>query len=437
MELFKQFIEDEEAWDFYITGPAGTGKTTLLKEYVQLCDQMDLKVQVCAYTHKACNVLRTKLPKNVEISTLHSFIQKRPTINDSARKVQQIESNTIMGSIEERPQVLMIDEFSMIGEQDLMDLRNLQDPDYDGKPALKIVWIGDPYQLPPVKDMEAVTPREPYLVRLKEIKRSAKDNKLQQTISKIVSFIDGTEKAALLQTHDTFRKCEDLFEEYKLDSEQDKIYLAYTNNTVQFVNRELAGRDYPMAGDELFYATVNRYFTFINEIHPNDVVKVDRFWNDPLERGSKYKTLEFLIEQNFCTFYEVMDEEGKQFIFATCFGTYDYKVLKERYGKEAVEVNQEIQSKFKDNPAVWAKNNYTHPLARKRALAWRKYLTIKELACMDFSYAMTVHKSQGSTFKHVYLNAEDLSLCMNKNFDLYLRLYYVGISRASQFVVTN
>lgn len=79
-----------------------------------------------------------------------------------------------------------------------------------------------------------------------------------------------------------------------------------------------------------------------------------------------------------------------------------------------------------------------HPLAKKRKNAWKYYLSFKScVICLDFAHAMTVHKSQGSTYDTVYLDTEDIGKCSNYDYELYLKLMYVGISRAAQKVYTN
>ena len=57
--------------------------------------------------------------------------------------------------------------------------------------------------------------------------------------------------------------------------------------------------------------------------------------------------------------------------------------------------------------------------------------------CIDFPYATTVHKSQGSTYETVLLDIKDLGICANSNYNLYLKLLYVALSRASERVFTN
>lgn len=434
LDTFISYMDDPDAWDMFVSGPPGTGKTTGAAEIVTYCEQNNIPVVVCAYTHKACNVLRSKLPLGTIVKTLHSFLRKRPTINENATDHQRITYSAKFGESEKVP-VLIIDEFSQVGEQDLLDIRALQDEDYDGKPGVKVVWLGDLNQLPPVRDAEAVVPREPYWVKLTKIHRQANDNKLLDTIMSLNHMIEA-DKLQSLERHETFYKSDDLLRDFILDK-TNKVLLAYTNKRVQELNFTIAGKEAPDKADELFCNSANRYFTFVEEVPEVNISYIDRLWDDPLTFNSKYKTLEFLLAMDICVFYRVRDEEG-DYILPAVFGTNNYKELKDKLGAEAAQANRIIKEKFKADPAAWARQNPTHELARKRAMAWRKYLTFNDtVCCFDFTYAMTVHKSQGSTFDSVFLDADDLFLCAKKDQRLYLRLFYVAVSRAAKKVVTN
>lgn len=434
--MFEEFIHDEEAWDMFITGRPGTGKTTSLGDMIQYCMDNQIEYTACAYTHKACNILRSKLPPKAEVRTLHSFLRKRPTINTLATKEKHIEKTVKVGASDALT-ILFIDEFSMVGEEDLMDIRSLQDPDYDGNPGMKVVWIGDMNQLPPVKDMDAVVPREPYWQKLTKIYRQEAGNPLLDTIHELADIIEGIEDPHPLKRHETFVQQDDLLEGYRED-DSDKVILVYTNERVQDLNFEIMDRDYPIKNDRLFCNTSHGYYTLADTVPKEAISLVDRLWDDPLGFNSKYKTLEFLISMDICDFMNVVNGDGDTFTFPVIFGTYNYKQYLHQFGKAASEINYQIQREFTQNPAKWAANNPHHKLARQRALAWRKYLTFKDtVLCMDFDKAMTVHKSQGSTFETVYLDVNNLEICKAKNFNLYARLYYVAVSRASKKVITN
>ena len=119
MEMFKHFLADDQAFDMFITGRAGTGKTTLLAELVEYCIQNKIRYTVCAFTHKACGVvaenLAGKTSSPVHTRTLHSFLKKCPTINQEARSIKHIESNKIVGEAD-KVELMFVDEYSFIGE---------------------------------------------------------------------------------------------------------------------------------------------------------------------------------------------------------------------------------------------------------------------------------------------------------------------------------
>jgi hypothetical protein len=437
LKMFAKFMADKDAWDMYITGMAGTGKTYSLKEIVEICAVLGITFHICTHTHQACSVLRGYLPNfAANISTTHSFLNKRPIIDEDADHVDKLNRNIKCGATKFRPQLLFIDELGVVGEKDLMDLRVLQDPDYDGEVTTKIVWLGDPNQTLPVKDIQAVIPEKPYWVKLIEIKRNST---LHEPLKQLVSFIEGKKPEPLITNEYFVRGKKDLVQEYLDCSHQDKIMLAFTNEQVQNLNFQIAGRELPEPGDILYSGTVNKTFLFLNEISPIDIVTVDRYYDSPLTFGSKYKTLEFLLQTNLCRFFKVTDEEGEVKIFPVIFGTYNFKRLKEELGRQATNANNEIIKEYKvQNPAQWAKINWNTPLARKRALAWRTFLTLDDtILCMDFNYARTVHKAQGSSYQYVFLDTDNLAIARDSSYENYLRLLYTGISRSREYVITN
>ena len=436
---FIKFLEDPEAWEMFITGQAGTGKTTSLKELVDYCIDQEINYLVCAHTHKACGVLRSKLPLGASVSTLWSFLNKRPTVNDDATNIKHLQGKVRTGECDE-VSLLFVDEFSMVGEAELMDLRSLQDPDYEGVPNIKIVAIGDLNQLPPVGDMQTWIPGGDHWHKLTKIYRQADGNQLIETLTDLVAMIEGGELSALAENKNFVKDLEgDKLLSMYLSDKADNVFLCYTNEAVQQWNRELQGRDEPIPGDRLFSPTAHRYFDFVRELETDEIQYIDRLRDDPLFFNSKYKTLEHLLASGMARFFLVKDCENPdlEFVFPVVWGTYSAKLLRNDLGIAGVNANKTIEAKG-HNPKSWAKNNYKHELARIRAKAWRNYFVFNEtVLCMDFAHAMTIHKSQGSTFNNVYLDAQDLYKCAQNDFKLYLKLYYVALSRAANNVYTN
>lgn len=435
LETFKAFMADDNAWDMYVTGAAGTGKTTDMATMVQHCMDNEIPALVSAFTHKACGILRSKLPEGAKVTTLHSFLSKRPTINQHATNSKQIQQNRRVGKAE-IVRVLFVDEYSMVGEQDLMDLRAAQDEDYDGHPELKVVWIGDPNQLPPVGDMQSVRPSGKYQVKLTKIYRQAMTNPLMQPLQQLVSFING-EPAEPLATSSKFVRGQDIVKAYQ-EAGDDKVLLAYTNARVQQLNASVQGYTEPKVGDKLFSPCTREFYTFDGWFE-GPVSRIDRSFGGPLELGTKYKTLEHLLTLPDIRYAKVEDAEGNALLFATTFGHSDYRLRDSALKTEAANSNAAIEREHPGFKAAgWAKANAKKPLARRRAKAWRDFLTYDEcVVCLDFAHAMTVHKSQGSTYDTVVVDTEDLAKVLERDYTLYLKLMYVAISRASNQVITN
>jgi ATP-dependent exoDNAse (exonuclease V) alpha subunit len=125
----------------FITGRAGTGKSTLLSYFRNITKK---KVAVLAPTGVAA--------LNVKGQTIHSFFKFKPGITpDKIKKFRSFDDNE---SIYRKLDIIVIDEVSMV-RADLLDcvdrFLRLNGPESD-KPfgGIQMAFIGDLYQLPPV-----------------------------------------------------------------------------------------------------------------------------------------------------------------------------------------------------------------------------------------------------------------------------------------------
>lgn len=144
-------------------GYAGTGKTTLLR---LLVDRADCDVAVMSLTGKAVSVL---IRKGMDAATIHSTIyhfhleKKKPVF-------------TLRSHIEDNPDLLIIDEASMVPTDVYKDLLSFKIP---------ILWVGDHGQLEPVgKNPEVMLSPD---IRLEKIHRQAEGNP-------IIMFADGVRR---------------------------------------------------------------------------------------------------------------------------------------------------------------------------------------------------------------------------------------------------
>jgi ATP-dependent exoDNAse (exonuclease V) alpha subunit len=142
-EQFRRALEVMEHTDrnVFITGRAGTGKSTLLEYFRNTTKK---KVVVLAPTGVAA--------LNVKGQTIHSFFRFKPGIIPD--RVKKLRSSNDNESIYRELDAIVIDEISMV-RADLLDcvdrFLRLNGPEAD-KPfgGIHMAFIGDLYQLPPV-----------------------------------------------------------------------------------------------------------------------------------------------------------------------------------------------------------------------------------------------------------------------------------------------
>jgi len=141
---------------FRLFGYAGTGKSTLARH---LAEHVDGDVAFAAFTGKAALVMRSKGCKDAR--TIHSLIYRATdTETEELSFVLNDESDAA------HARLIVIDECSMVDEELGRDLLSF------GK---KVLVLGDPAQLPPVKGGGFFTEAEPD-VMLTEVHRQAADN---------------------------------------------------------------------------------------------------------------------------------------------------------------------------------------------------------------------------------------------------------------------
>lgn len=154
---------------FYLTGVAGTGKSTLIKR--ALSSWSGLHIEYGAYTAKAALVMRNKgCP---DATTIHRLLYKSFVMLDPAtgqpllvkgkkQYVTRLDRNGPAASAD----LVVLDECSMISPKMFDDLLRV---------VKKVLFIGDPGQLPPVK-AKSVFEGLPCDCQLTEIHRQALNN---------------------------------------------------------------------------------------------------------------------------------------------------------------------------------------------------------------------------------------------------------------------
>ncbi|WP_349369163.1 AAA family ATPase [Salinarimonas sp.] len=151
------WLKEGEPQVFRLFGFAGTGKTTLARH---VAEHVDGDVAFGAFTGKAASVMRSK--GCADASTIHAMIYRSREGDEEAGPLFTLNKSGPAAKAD----LIVIDECSMVDEELGRDLLSF------GK---KVLVLGDPAQLPPVKGGGFFTEAEPEMM-LTEVHRQAADN---------------------------------------------------------------------------------------------------------------------------------------------------------------------------------------------------------------------------------------------------------------------
>lgn len=407
VETFENFLQDPTESEMVITGAAGTGKTYLVKHLKEvnkniltlslaLDKKSGWRTVYTATTNKAAKVLSNTL--NEEVITIHSLLGLQVKNNYKNGKVDLVTTyrTKVLGKT-----LIFIDESSMISQQLLGIIRQLSE-----KEKTKIVYIGDMYQLAAVGEGNSPVFKFPRnVVCLTEIQRQiagspiiqaahAYKDVLEQGIGEYWPELTNAPRALQKVSGEEFEQV--INQEFLGDYEpEDLRILAWTNEKVIAYNKHVRS-----------LWTPNLDFQEGEKVITNNPITI-MFKHNILAPVDSLITIEH-IEQ---TIKNKLIGEGTIEGFSVSFKEIPYIWF---LPKNQSDVAQQLKeaAKIKD---------------------WSSYFTIKnEWLDLRASYAQTVHKAQGSTYKKVFIDVGDIG--QNKKWQEVARLMYVAISRASEEV---
>ena len=146
---------------FELSGPAGTGKTTLAKYITEALGLVDNQVLFCAFTGKSALVLSQK--GCTPSSTVHSAIYKSTQSELTGKWTFSLNRDALK---EIGVRLVVLDEAPMLGAEVAQDLVSC---------GVKILALGDRHQLPSVGSEAYFGVREPDFL-LTEVHRQASDS---------------------------------------------------------------------------------------------------------------------------------------------------------------------------------------------------------------------------------------------------------------------
>jgi hypothetical protein len=317
LEKLYAFLESDERV-FILQGYAGSGKTTLLKGFVDYLQSLQKKYQLMAPTGRAAKVINQKT--GFESTTIHKGIYSFEELqeikqSEDENDVSFLYQYKIRNNPEVHDSVLIVDEASMVSDilsegeffrfgsghplRDLVAYGRIQDT----LATSKIIFIGDPAQLPPI-GMNFSPALDPvYLsqtfgvsisqAEMKEVKRQDATNGILQAATKVRQCLTScyfNDFDLRENKRDIFNPSyQDYLETYKAQQDQ-KIIICYKNKTALDLNiairRDKFGNDLPIqpsdtviiGGNNYRLGIMNGEFAVVSEASPSVESRVVSFY---------------------------------------------------------------------------------------------------------------------------------------------------------------
>ena len=394
-----------------LMGEAGAGKTYVLTQALAQLHRQGAKVLLCAPTHLARITLLNKMPEDVrpyiETRTVASLLGRFGfNTGDGGVAFSKPKADRLGGY-----EVIALDECSMIGKGE-----------YDVLMAsgAKIVFTGDFKQLPAIMQKGSGMMSDPAVEKfslLQQMRAPGVIHELAQRNREAVCFPteSASDEHSSVTVHDTQtmmleRMLNDITRDPRgVDAHPNYRFITHKNATMYEVGGFV--RDMVIAyetGDSSMAITPGEYmlnYETCPAAYNGEVVKVLQVVPDPsASHGHLWDSYKVEIEgSRGACFVNVIDP--RKLGVAEEYTAQRQELLKEANKRKAFDAAKGYFDEIQHISNYWTK--------------------------MFYPFAMTVHKSQGQTIEHTYVDTESFAKASNKR-----ALLYVGLSRASKALHT-
>lgn len=428
-ELLKDFaLGNGSAAMACLEGFAGTGKTTLVAKLLHALPA-DMPVAVMAPTNKAVGVLQAKLQADgdvwgLEFGSLHSFLGLRlKEGEDGAHRCAQDGAASL-----HEYRLAVIDECSMVSEALFTAVLR-------AKRNCRVLFVGDPAQLPPVEDRGQDSPvfRMVNLkARLNTVVRQAQENPIIAASMRVREAINANRRMSLQELMEAFPATgpsaagvmgggqsalvHTLVAERQAG--RDARALAWRNATVQSINAQCHARLYPEA--PFAFAPGER--VMLNEEHRSE--------------GREGFHPQRIFNSEECTVVAVQAVVHPTYPQVQALQVQLSRDDAKQPGMAMVYVAKDERALMQHKEALWREYRVlkasSAALSKIKAASASAWSLAKAFAPLRHTYAMTAHKAQGSTFDTALVDWDDLQR-QPTDYE-FNRLIYVAMTRAANFM---
>jgi exodeoxyribonuclease-5 len=448
------YLENPEHQALVLKGYAGTGKTFLIKrilEYIVFSTD-NKRIAIGAPTNKAVSVIYKNSMSaglngyvfeslfdtisEVTYSTIHKLLGLKEIITNEGQQLFEVDS--INNSELINYQYLIVDEVSMLDDKICNDIMKFCN-------NVKIIFMGDPAQIPPINRNDCIpfksnTKYNFKITELTEIMRQKGNHPIIDLSFQIRKNLNKSQPIPVLQTklneHDHGLVYMDnktdkalikpLLKKYFKSSmyEEDTDYIkviAWKNKTVEYVNQ--------LIREILYGPNLPKFVVKENLIVLKPVFEEDKSSKNYNKWRIILNTSEELVVEsvfkNYMRFKEGNFSIGA-FVYTLVVKSYDPSFPDTEFFNTINVIHEDSAQEYK-NVLDNARN---HAVKSKQAKDWVRYFNmVKWSANVSYNYAITAHKSQGSTYKNVLILEDDID-CNRKTLERN-RIKYTAYSRAT------
>jgi len=446
-EAFKtiqKFLDHPGPDTFVLNGYAGTGKTFLMQHLAKWLKENDREFCLLASTGRAATVLRGKT--GFDTRTVHGELYHFSTVEGDHEDIPedaptdqygQMKLQFLLRQPDEIRRIYIVDESSMLSSELSDDSLAafgsgvLLNDFFDAAGSNKIIFVGDPCQLPPIGQAYSPSLNLSWLasqkriavsVTLEKIERNKDDNDIPLLAMRIRQMLDEDSYAQWPKLPAENRK------NVKLHESRDKLFQAYlkrykkvgpngtlaiarSNATVQGINRAfrtaLYGEaDKPLQVNDVLLVNRNNYKVALTN---GDFIVVKSIGETGTQASLHFQKIKVQALAS--------DEEYELLLSLDILYGHSSQFTKEQNREIMIDFSRRMKKKgIRSNTPQY-----------KQAMMKDSFLNCLQAS---FGYIVTCHKAQGGEWDEVFLFLDNKMYGMPKP-ELF-RWWYTAVTRAKK-----
>lgn len=436
-----------------INGAGGTGKTYITNYIIRNCKYSLSVIKCCSPTHKACRVFSEAIG-GIKVETIQSTFGLRLNLKLSDFDPNNPQFDPMAKPKLEQVKLLIVDECSMIPAKLINYIIKVCK-----EQQIKIIFLGDEYQLAPVNERKSIGFDKCYKkYTLTEIVRQESNNPISDLLKLLREDIEN-------KTYKFLQYIGKNIDNFKFNEDNKGWVIVRPNKFRDYIDTSFSDEEYTK-NINLYriIAYTNKAVANWNNYVRNKIIKDSD--KKIITRNDLIMSYETIVDD----FLSIILNNSEEYIINDIVDYVDPK-----YGFKGFLVKFQLVNGGHITKPIFILNHedrYTIQMYYKtinellrvaknatggtRAAKWKDYFNFKKqylIAAnildrkgniiisrdLDYGFAVTSHKSQGSTYSDVFVDVNDIVYDSNMNpytnQDDLLRRLYVACSRAKNRLI--